>query len=186
MNINTLEIISGIETEATQLMLMLRSVPNLGDMAQTLHGLSIAALQATELMMPLPDYEGAARQSGWVTAEMTAGMIVKPVLGEPLAMGALTWKEACEKEGLVVPAFPCTGVFITTSLLGAMLELHGERIERGMFGWCLWADFREQQKRDYLLRVLAVIYTHSEVWKMQANALVERYAAQQKAELEGA
>ena len=180
MYLTTLQIISGVEVDATRLMLMLKSIPHMDNkMAQLLPEISVLALAATELMEPLPDYESAARQNGWVAAEFTPGMVVKPMLGQPEALSAATWKQACEFDILDVPKFPCTSVFVVTPLLGAMLELVGERTDRSMFGWWMWADFREEQKRKYLLTTLGNYYENSPMWQNAANELVARHEAQE-------
>lgn len=186
MNLSRLEISSGVELDVTRLMLMLRSTPRLDNItAGLLPEVAIAAMQATELLEPLPDWESAARQAGWITAEMTPGMVVKPVLGQPFAMMANTWKEACRIDDLSPALFPVTRVLATTPKLGAMLELMGERTDT-MFGWRVWADFRDEQKHSYLLNHLGSIYQHSEILAMQVDELVARWAAQEQDEKEGA
>ena len=183
MFLTKLMISEGVEVDATQLMLALREIPQIGDMAQLMPQMSIIGMQAKELMEPLPDYESAARQNGWKTADMTPGLVVKSLLGDAQALAAPTWQQACELDMLDVPKFPCTAVLVTTPILGAMLELWGERIDRSMFGWWMWADFREQQKRRYLLVSLAEIYVHSEIWRMRISETVGRHDAHALAQL---
>jgi len=177
MRLTALEIQSGVEVDATKLVRMLASLPLAGNGPQFEHQLAIMAMQCQELLQDAPDYEAAARTEGWKTADMTHGLLVKPILGEPMADMAVTWKQACDMDKLVVPAVPVQHVYVVTPRLGCMLELCEERINKEMFGWYMWADFRDEQQHKYLLHYLANVYDKSEEWFNSVNAALERHLA---------
>jgi hypothetical protein len=177
MLLQTLEITQGVEIDATLLVKTLAQLELANNGPQFEQELAIKAIQCRELLAPVPDYETAARAAGWKTADLTPGMLVKPITGQAMAAEAPTWKMACEMDSLEAPTVPVLHVYVTTPRLGGMLELMGERIDQDMFGWFMWADFREEQQHKYLLKAMGGIYEHSDVWRNAVESYLRRLDA---------
>lgn len=96
--------------------------------------------QAFELCSPVLDYEEAARQAGWKTADMTLGMLVNDSIldDDGNAFDAEGWQEACELSGVGPYEREIFEHWIVSDWLAEKLEAEGERVDRDFAGLCVW------------------------------------------------
>lgn len=143
-----------------------------GESADVLYNmLEIAG--AHDLMADVNDYESAARQNGWTTADMTPGMLVRGVVGQPQADIAQSWEEACKLDNLVVPTFPIRQVYVVTDNLYAQLALLHERVTV-LCGHKVWANHRDGTATVEFFRKLYDDRSDA-LWSTAIAANVERH-----------
>ena len=103
--------------------------------------------QAFELAAPIADYEEAARESGWKTADLTPGMVVKetPIrferTGDPddQCLTAYNWLEACTLDDIEPYDREVFEHWIVSDWLADKLEAKGEKVDRDFAGLTVWA-----------------------------------------------
>jgi len=106
-----------------------------------LEDLQSACEQALELACPVDDWEEPAREAGWVTADLTSGMVIKPGSTDPSgqAWAADGWQEACDQDGLDPYQREVFEHWVVTSYLAAKLQALGEKVDTDFCGLCVWA-----------------------------------------------
>lgn len=105
---------------------------------------------AHDVLMPLDDYEAAARMGGWVPAVMSPGMVVRGIVGQPMAKMALGWQAACQQDKLVVPEATIRFVYIVDERMYAHLSLIHERVTE-LAGHLIWATARDAKQTGEFL-----------------------------------
>ncbi|WP_293862419.1 hypothetical protein [uncultured Alsobacter sp.] len=98
--------------------------------------------QAMELSTPIPDYEEAARDAGWKSADMTPGMLVNDKLVDEDTGRAESfegsWQELCEEYRIEPHEREIYEHWAVSSWLADKLESRGERIDRDFAGLIVW------------------------------------------------
>jgi hypothetical protein len=111
--------------------------------------LQTLAEQAAELSYPVPDYEEAAREAGWITADLTPRMFVKPSTAADNEAGEAEtfeyedwqdgWRELCEAEGIDPYDRDVFEHWAISDWLADKLEAKGEKVDRDFAGLIVWA-----------------------------------------------
>jgi len=104
--------------------------------------LSSLTEQAFELACPVDDYERAARQEGWKTADMTPGMLInETTYGESQPAEAFygTWEELCERFDIEPYQREVFEHWIVSDWLADKLAEHGEKVDKDFAGLTVWA-----------------------------------------------
>jgi hypothetical protein len=100
--------------------------------------LGCLADQAFELAAPVPDYEEAAREAGWVAEKEYNGEDdgVRSANGENWAED---WKGACEQDGIEPYDREVFEHWIVSDWLADRLAEKGEKVDKGFAGMAIWA-----------------------------------------------
>lgn len=96
--------------------------------------------QAFELSLPIFDFEEAARQAGWKTADSTPGMLVNDEFADDdgQAADAESWQEACAVSGVDPYEREIFEHWAVSKYLAEDLAELGERVDMDFAGMCVW------------------------------------------------
>lgn len=95
--------------------------------------------QAAELAAPIPDYEEAAREAGWKTADLTPSMLVREFTDRVEAETANSWQDACDLADIEPYDRDVFEHWIVSEWLADKLEAKGEKVDRDFAGMTIWA-----------------------------------------------
>ena len=106
--------------------------------------------QAWELVMPVEDYETAAREYGWVE---TSGRMYH----EPSDRVANSWQEACALDGADPYINEIYEHWAISEWLGKKLEARGERVDFDFCGLVVWGRTTTGQaiSMDHVIQEIA-------------------------------
>lgn len=101
---------------------------------------------ALDLAMPIDDWEEAARENGWKTADLTPGMLIREFTDRTEAETLLPsrgheydWEAACQLSEVDPYQREVYEHWIVTDWLADKLEAHGEKVDKDFAGMCIWA-----------------------------------------------
>lgn len=143
-----------------------------GEGAETLYNMLIVA-GAHDLMRDVPDFETPARAAGWKTADLTPGLLVRGIAGQPMADIAQSWEEACKIDALSVPTYPIRQVYVVADNLYAQLAILGERGTE-LCGHRVWANHRDGTATVEFFRKLYADRADA-VWGKSINDTMQRH-----------
>lgn len=97
------------------------------------------AEQAMELCSPILDYEDAAREAGWKTADLTPGLLIREFTDRTEAETADSWQEACELSDIEPYEREVFEHWIVSDWLADRLAEKGEKVDKDFAGLTVWA-----------------------------------------------
>lgn len=98
--------------------------------------------QATELFRPLEEWEDAAREAGWKSADTTPGMMVNDNEIDENGQAASfegSWQELCEEHGIEPYEREVYEHWIVSDWFARQLESRGEKVDHDFAGLTVWA-----------------------------------------------
>lgn len=95
--------------------------------------------QALELASPVDDWEEAAREYGWITADLTPGMLILEIDG-PVAQSTMGgWQSACDLSDIEPYQREVFEHWIVSDWLADKLAEKGEKVDKDFAGMIVWA-----------------------------------------------
>lgn len=132
-------------------------------MVDPIEELGALAEQAAELAAPIDDWEEAARENGWKTADLTPGMLTREFTDRTEAETLLPsrgheydWEAACQLSEVDPYQREVYEHWIVTDWLADKLIEHGEKVDKDFAGMCIWARTTTGQRisADHVIKTI--------------------------------